>query len=33
MDEKAMAKLAADPKGQRFRWPIMRLRDGSVADY
>jgi galactonate dehydratase len=33
VDEKAMAKVAADPKQQRFRWPIMRLRDGSVADY
>ena len=32
IDEKAMAKVAADPK-QRFRWPIQRLRDGSVADY
>lgn len=32
MDEAAMAKVAADPK-QRFRWPVMRLRDGSVADY
>jgi galactonate dehydratase len=33
MDEKAMAKVAADPKQQPFRWPIMRLRDGSIADY
>src|SRR5207237_5955487 len=31
MDEKAMARVAADPKQQRFRWPIMRLSDGSVA--
>src|SRR5262249_19585968 len=33
MDEKAMAKIAADPKQPQFRWPIMRLSDGSVADY
>jgi galactonate dehydratase len=33
MDEKAMAKVAADPKQGRFQWPVMRLRDGSVADY
>jgi galactonate dehydratase len=32
IDEKAMAKVAADPK-VKFRWPVMRLRDGSVADY
>ncbi len=32
IDEKALAKLAADP-GQRFRWPVQYLRDGSVADY
>ncbi|MFO0967688.1 MAG: mandelate racemase/muconate lactonizing enzyme family protein [Gemmataceae bacterium] len=32
IDTAAMAKVAADPKN-RFRWPIMRLRDGSVADY
>jgi galactonate dehydratase len=32
IDEKALAKVAADPK-QRFRWPVMRLRDGSIADY
>jgi galactonate dehydratase len=32
MDEKAMAKVAAEP-GPKFRWPVMRLRDGSVADY
>lgn len=32
VDEKAMAKVAADPK-QRFTWPVMRLRDGSIADY
>src|SRR5206468_2078803 len=33
MDEKALARAAADPKRPRFQWPIMRLRDGSVADY
>ncbi|HYT92321.1 MAG TPA: mandelate racemase/muconate lactonizing enzyme family protein [Gemmataceae bacterium] len=32
IDEKAMAKVAAEP-GRKFQWPIMRLRDGSVADY
>jgi galactonate dehydratase len=32
IDEKAMAKVAADPK-QKFVWPQIRLRDGSVADY
>jgi galactonate dehydratase len=33
IDEKAMTKVAADSKQQAFRWPVMRLRDGSVADY
>jgi galactonate dehydratase len=32
IDEKAMAKVAAAP-GQQFRWPVVQLRDGSVADY
>lgn len=32
IDEKALARVAADPK-QKFRWPLMKLRDGSVADY
>jgi galactonate dehydratase len=32
IDETALAKVAANP-GQRFVWPIMRLRDGSIADY
>ncbi len=32
IDEKALAKVAADPK-QKFQWPLMRLHDGSVADY
>jgi len=32
VDEKAMARVAADPK-VKFAWPLMRLRDGSVADY
>jgi galactonate dehydratase len=32
IDEKAMAKVAADPK-QKFVWPQVKLRDGSVADY
>jgi galactonate dehydratase len=33
MDEKMMAKVAADPKTPKFIWPQVRLRDGSVADY
>jgi galactonate dehydratase len=33
IDERALARVAKDPKQQRFRWPVMRLRDGSVADY
>ena len=32
MDEKAMAKVAADPK-RRFRWPHPTYADGSVRDY
>jgi galactonate dehydratase len=32
MDEKMMAKVAADPK-RRFRWPLPRAADGSVRDY
>ena len=32
MDEKLMAKVAADPK-RRFRWPVPRYADGSVRDY
>jgi galactonate dehydratase len=32
IDEAAMAKVAANP-GQRFVWPVQRLRDGSIADY
>lgn len=32
IDEAALARVAANP-GQRFIWPIQRLRDGSVADY
>ena len=32
IDEAAMAKVAANP-GQRFIWPVQRLRDGSIADY
>jgi galactonate dehydratase len=32
MDEKAMAKVAADPK-RRFRWPTPTYADGSVRDY
>jgi galactonate dehydratase len=32
IDEKALAKVAADPK-QKFVWPQVRLKDGSVADY
>jgi hypothetical protein len=32
MDEKALARAAAQP-GQKFAWPVVRLSDGSVADY
>jgi galactonate dehydratase len=32
IDEKMLAKVAADPK-LKFVWPVVRLRDGSVADY
>ena len=32
VNEKGMARVAADPK-VKFVWPLMRLRDGSVADY
>jgi galactonate dehydratase len=32
IDEKRMAQVAAEPK-VKFQWPIMRLKDGSVADY
>lgn len=32
IDEKAMAKVAQDPK-RRFRWPVPRYADGSVRDY
>ncbi len=32
IDEKAMARVAADPK-VKFTWPQVKLRDGSVADY
>ena len=32
IDMKALAKVAANP-GQKFQWPFMRLRDGSVSDY
>jgi galactonate dehydratase len=32
VDEKAMGRVAADPK-VKFIWPVQRLRDGSVADY
>ena len=33
MDEKALTKVGADPKQPAFRWPVQRLRDGSIADY
>jgi galactonate dehydratase len=33
IDEKALTRVGADPKQPGFRWPVMRLRDGSVADY
>jgi galactonate dehydratase len=32
IDEAKLAKVAADPK-TKFTWPIMRLKDGSIADY
>jgi galactonate dehydratase len=32
VDEQKMAQVAADPK-QKFVWPQVRLKDGSVADY
>ena len=32
VDRIKMAKVAAEPK-QLFRWPQVRLRDGSIADY
>jgi galactonate dehydratase len=32
VDERAMAKVAANP-GQRFIWPVQRLRDGGITDY
>jgi len=32
VDEKKMAEVAANPK-QKFVWPQMRLKDGSIADY
>jgi galactonate dehydratase len=32
IDVKALARVAADPR-QKFAWPVVRLRDGSVADY
>jgi galactonate dehydratase len=32
IDEKKMAQVAADPK-LKFQWPVVRLKDGSVADY
>ena len=32
MDEKAIAAVEADPKRQ-YKWPVMKLKDGSVADY
>ncbi len=32
IDEKAVAKVAADPK-RRFRWPHPTYADGSVRDY
>jgi L-alanine-DL-glutamate epimerase-like enolase superfamily enzyme len=32
MDEKAMAKVAA-LKEPKFRWPVIQLEDGSMADY
>jgi len=33
IDEKRMEKVAKDPKTNRFQWPKITLRDGSVADY
>jgi galactonate dehydratase len=33
IDEKALARLAKDPKAGRFRWPVVTVRDGSMTDY
>ncbi len=32
IDEGELAKVAADPKRQ-YRWPVVKHKDGSVADY
>lgn len=32
IDEKRMAEVAAEPR-KRFRWPVPKLKDGSVSDY
>jgi len=32
IDEGELAKVAADPKKQ-YRWPVVKHKDGSVADY
>jgi galactonate dehydratase len=33
MDERAMARVAANPGTARFVWPNIRLRDGAMTDY
>ena len=32
VDEGELAKVAADPKKQ-YRWPVLKHKDGSIADY
>jgi galactonate dehydratase len=32
VDEAELAKVAADPKKQ-YRWPVLKHKDGSIADY
>jgi galactonate dehydratase len=32
IDEEKLAKVAADPKF-KWRWPVQKLADGSIADY
>jgi galactonate dehydratase len=33
MDERALARVAANPGNMRFVWPNIRLRDGAMTDY
>lgn len=32
VDEAELAKVAADPQKQ-YRWPVLKHKDGSIADY